>query len=115
MPRSATMTCPVCTRLYDLNKEYGPNRRRYEEERPGGWRRTVTFGYAGVEPLGSPRMEPMKRLYVREGGVNRAVGHICDHGHVLLDQPPEGPAHVVTRTWPPAVVCNATGEVVKTG
>ena len=114
MPRSTAMNCPVCTSLHRLDEEYGPKRRRYEEEARGGWRRITSFTYDGVERLGSSRPEPMKRLYVREGGVNRPVGYICDRGHVVLDEPPEGAAHVVTRTWPPLVICTATGEVVST-
>ena len=31
-------------------------------------------GMTGVRPLGSPGLDPVKRLYVREAGVNRPVG-----------------------------------------
>ena len=106
---------PGMHQSFGLSREYGPQRKRYDDERPGGWRRTYTFDYSGIGRLGKNSLEPMKRLYVREGGVNRPVGHICEQGHVVLDQPPEGPAHVVTKTWPPKVVCTVTGEVVSTG
>ena len=114
MPRSTAINCPVCTSLHRLNEVYGPRRQRYEEETAGCWRRTASFAYGGVERLGSSGPESMKRLYVREAGVNRPVGYICDRGHVALDEPPQVAAHVVTREWPPHVICNVTGEVVAT-
>ena len=116
MPRSSTIQCPVCTSLDKLSKDYGPRRKVYPDPCPSDIHRKGVFSYGGVEALGSPSFEPVKRLYVRESGVNRPVGHICEKGHVTLDQgafpAPEGDVHVVTKTWPPSVICRATGEVV---
>ena len=59
---------------------------------------------------------PMKRLYVREGGMNKAVGHICENGHVSLDEESSSSPleHILTKAWPPLVICTVTGAVVST-
>ena len=71
-----------------------PRVRRHAEERPGGWQRVTQQEYGGIGRLASGSMERMKRLYVRENGVNRAVGCICDQDHVIL-------RGFRTRRWPP--------------
>ena len=116
MPRSSTIHCPVCTSLDKLSKDHGPRRKVYPDPRPSDIYRERVFHYDGVEALGSPSLEPVKRLYVRDAGINRAVRYICDQGHVTLDKgaypAPAGKVHVVTKMWPPSVICRATGEVV---
>ena len=116
MPRSSTIQCPVCTSLDKLSKDYGPRRKVYPDPCPSDIHRKGVFSYGGVEALGRPSFEPVKRLYVREAGVNRPVGHICEKGHVTLDQGASpaaaGEVHIVTKTWPPSVICRATGEVL---
>ena len=80
--------------------------------RPGGWQRVTQQEYGGIGRLASGSMERVKRLYVREGGVNRAVGYICEQDHVVLDTSAPGPHHVLTNTLPAQVICLATGEAV---
>ena len=116
MPRSSIIQCPIWTSLDILSKDYGPRRKVYPHPCTSDIYRERVFRHGGVEALGSPSFEPVKRLYVREAGVNRPVGYICDQGHVTLDQgafpAPAGEVHVVTKTWPPSVICRATGDVV---
>ena len=57
-------------------------------------------------------MKRVRRLYVHENGVNRAIGYICDQDYMVLDAPAAGPQHVLTRTLPAQVICLATGEAV---
>ena len=69
-------------------------------------------GIQGIGLLASGSMERMRRLYVRENGVNRPIGYICDQDDVVLDAPASGPRHVLTKTLPAQVICLATGEAV---
>ena len=112
MPRSSTKHCEICTHLYDFGRKYAPHQQTYVTGRLGQDRGSVAYG--GLNGVGAPGLTLMKRLYVRSGGVNQPVGFICPYGHVLLDNPPKAPRHVVTRTWPATVVCLATGENVET-
>ena len=119
MPRVTNEYCEVCARLVDLSREYGPKRKVYPAPTARDIYREHILSYDGVEPLASRPREPMKRLYVRDSGVNKAIGHICEWGHVNLEEgafpePDGGEAHVITRHWPPSVICRATGEVVPT-
>ena len=76
MRRSSTNHCRTCATLYDLNETYSPQTRTYDETRPGGWRRTTKHQYDGIDRLGSPSLQTMKRLYVRENEVNRPIEFI---------------------------------------
>ncbi len=100
MPRRQTETCSICSKLFqETGRPPGPEARRW--------------GYASLPVLGSLAPQPMKRLYVRgEATSYKAIGYICDKGHVVLDEPGEEAQHLVTHTIPPAVICVATGEKV---
>ena len=55
----------------------------------------------------------MKRLYVRgDSSSYKAIGYIFEKGHVVLNEPGEEAQHLVTPTFPAAVICLATGEKV---
>ena len=93
MPRK--IYCPVCPRLYEVREQYPT-----------------------IEPFGASRVEAdrqeMRRIYRREQGTKayRAIGHVCNFGHVVLDGAENVAAHVLTPTEPARVVCRSTGEVV---
>ena len=108
MPRNDTKFCGPCKALQKVSAEYRPRTSRYHRcDHPD-----IRADYAGIPALGaSPTSQRMKRLYIREGQVNKPVGYICDHGHVELDEPPAGPAHVQVPVSPPKWVCMANGEV----
>ena len=119
MPRPPNERCKVCERLAALSREYGPRRKVYPDPTPKDIFRENITDYDGVGQLGPRSVEAMKRLYVRDNGVNKAIGHICENGHVTLDDDgsypkQNGNSHVLTRQFPPSVICCATGEVVPT-
>ena len=93
MPRK--IYCPVCPRLYEVREQY-----------------------PRIEALGStpesPDRQEMRRIYRREQGTKayRAIGNICDFGHVVLDWIEGSTAHALTPSEPARVVCMLTGEVV---
>ena len=94
-PRPKNVSCPTCARLYEATGKH---------QRPG---------YVRMSRLGSPAGPPMRRIYARaSSGTYEAIGYICDAGHVVLDQPANGPGHVLTPMFPPSVLCVATGETV---
>ena len=100
MPRRHTETCSICFKLF---QETGPS--------PALDARR--WGYASLPVFGSLAPQPMKRLYVRgEATSYKAIGYICDKGHVVLNEPGEEAQHLVTPTFPAAVICLATGEKV---
>ncbi len=95
-PRPKNISCSTCARLYDATRQH---------QKPG---------YAKMPLVGTPASPPMKRIYDRaSSGTYEAIGYICNRGHVVLDQPPDGPGHLLTPTHPTAVLCQATGELVQ--
>ena len=96
MSRTAAPSCQACERLRTLSSKYSDLR------------------------LGLPRSNFyfMRRLYTRaESRTYVGIGWICDRGHVVLDQPHKGQAHVLTQesiVHPPVVICTLNGEEVGT-
>ena len=108
MPRNNTKFCQSCRALGAVSDQYRSRTERYHRcDHPD-----IRTSYAGLPPGLSASFSPMKRLYVREGQVNKPVGYICDQGHVELDVPPVGPRHVEIPVMPAKWVCMATGEVL---
>ena len=102
MPRRQTETCSICSKLFQ------------ETGRPPGLE-ARRWGYASLPVLGSLAPQPMKRLYVRgEATSYKAIGYICDKGHVVLDEAESVAGHVLTTAEPARVVCTLTGEMVST-
>ena len=118
MPRITTRYCEVCTKLVELSSEYGPSRKVYHDPTPKDLYRERIFHYDGVERHGTAPTAPMRRIYVGDGQNKRPIGHICEKGHVALDEgtypEPDGETHVFTKRWPTSVICRATGEVAPT-
>ena len=114
MPRTPNRTCDVCDRLYRIRMSEAPHQEQYLVLRNGEVNRE-TVSYGGLLTLGNPGPVNMRRLYVKERGIQTNVGYICEAGHVVLDDSPgEGRTHLVTRTKPAQVICLALGEVVST-
>ena len=94
-PRPKNVSCPTCAQLYQATRQY------------------QTHGYKNMPMVGNPSGPPMKRIYSRAtSGTYEAIGYVCNNRHVVLDQPPNGPGHLLTPTHPTAVLCQATGELV---
>ena len=101
MPRSRGKVCPVCEHLWKLSEKHRPRVRRHAEERPGGWQRVTQQEYGGIGRLASGSMERMRRLYVREGGVNRAVGYTSATRTTLSSMPRSRPSPSWAIPGPP--------------
>ena len=93
MPRK--IYCPICPRLYAVGERY------------------PTIGDLGA-PVMDPDRQEMRRIYSREARtkVYRAIGNICNFGHVDLDEVEGVAGHVLTPTEPARVICTSTGEEV---
>ena len=115
MPRSDSRFCKVCESLRKVSNQYQPRTSQVQRCNECGqtdYRARGQIKYAGIVMLAPGRDNAMRRLYIREGQVNKPIGYICDTGHVALDEPLEGPHHVSIPVYPPRAVCLDTGEVI---
>ena len=111
MPKSDTRLCGTCKALQMVMLDYRPRTAHYHQcDVPT--HREIRADYAGLPPLVPASIQKMKRLYVRDGQINKPVGYICDQGHVELDDPLPVPKHVQIPVLPAKWVCMATGEVL---
>ena len=87
VPRYQTETCPIRVKLFqETSRTPSPDARRW--------------GYAGLAVFGSRAPQPMKRLNVQGDSASyKAIGYICEKGHVVLNEPGEEAQHLVPSTF----------------